>query len=100
MRDRILIKNYFIKRALLTSGLKRSERTFFLSGNPIDLCDRLCLIMQEKQPGKDITRFAIEFVATIGILLDYKCITPTQHERIIEKIFLVRDRFVFSIFQI
>ena len=48
LRGRILKKNVFNKRALSASGFKKSERTIFPSKNPNDLCDRLCLIVQEK----------------------------------------------------
>ena len=36
--------------------------------------------MQEKQDGKDTTRFDDETVATIDELLEYRCITSTQHK--------------------
>ena len=41
LRDRNLIWNCFNKRALLASGLKRSERTIFPSENSNERCDRL-----------------------------------------------------------
>ena len=71
LRDDNLIKNYFDKRAILASGLKRSERTIFLSSNPNELWARLCLIIQEKQAGKDTTRFDDEITAN-----------PTQHIKV------------------
>ena len=37
VRDKNLIKKYFNKRAILASGLKRSETTIFLPENPNEL---------------------------------------------------------------
>ena len=48
LRDKNFMKNYFNKRAILASGLKRSETIIFPSQNPNDLGDRLCLRIQEK----------------------------------------------------
>ena len=48
LRDRKLIKNCFKKRAIFASELKRTETTIFFSQNRNGLCDRICLIFQEK----------------------------------------------------
>ena len=85
LRDRNLIKYYFNKRAILASVFKRSEGTIFVSENPNELCDRLCLIIQEKRAGNDTTRFHNEFVGIIDKLLDYKRITPLNTKKIIKK---------------
>ena len=45
-RDKILIDNYYIKRALLASGL---QKVIFLSENPDELCNRLHLIIQKNK---------------------------------------------------
>ena len=71
LRNRNLIKNYFNKRGINASGLNRSERNIFLSGNPNHLCDRLCLISQEKQAGNDTNKFDNEILALIDNLLEY-----------------------------
>ena len=59
----------------------RSAGTIFLSENPSELCDRLCLIIQEKQAGNDTKRFDNQIDAIFDKLLEYKCITPTQHKK-------------------
>ena len=59
LREKNFRKNYFNKRALLVSGLRRSERTNFF----FEFCDKLCLIIQEKQAGRDANRFDNENVA-------------------------------------
>ena len=80
MRDRNLTKNYFNKRTIIASVLKGSETTIFFSQDPHELCDRLCLIIQEKQAGIDTTRIDNETVAIFNKFLDYKCITLAQHK--------------------
>ena len=85
LRDTNLIKNPVNKRGILASGFTRSEWTNLLSENHNNLCDRRCLIIQEKQAGNNTTTFDIEFVAIVDILLKYKCITPTQHKIFFKK---------------
>ena len=82
MRDRNLTENYFNKRAVLASGLKRSETAIFLSQSPNELCKRLCLINQEKQAGNDSNRFDNESIAINDKSLEYKCINATQHNEL------------------
>ena len=48
-KDKIVISNYFNRRDILASWL----RTIFLSENTNEFCDRLKLLLQEKQPGKN-----------------------------------------------
>ena len=50
----------------------------FLSANPHDLCDRLQLMIQEKQGGNDTNRFDDEIVAITVEFSEYKCNIPTQ----------------------
>ena len=42
---------------------------------------RLHLVIQEKQGGNDINRFDDKTVAICDEILEYKCITPTQHKK-------------------
>jgi len=81
-RDKTLINNYYNKRAILASGF---EEVIFLSENPNELCNRLCLIIQEKQAGNDTNKFDNEIIAILDKLLEYKSITPTQHKKILRK---------------
>ena len=67
---KIFLVNYFKKRTILASRLKRSETTIFYSEEPNEVCDRLCLIIQEKQAGIDTERFDNEISAIIDELLE------------------------------
>ena len=100
LKDRILTKKLLlIKRTLLASGLKRSERTIFLSESSIELRDRLWLIIQKKQAGKDTNGPDKETAATIDNSLEYKSITHTQHKKTIEDLIPSDKSLIFSIFQ-
>ena len=50
LRDRNPIKMYFHKRASLASGL---QQVISLSKDANELCNRLFLILQERQPGNN-----------------------------------------------
>ena len=79
-RDKNLIKNISEKRTIFASGLKRSEKNIFLPEIPKELCDRLCLLIQEKQVGNDTNRFDNEVTALFDKILQYKCIINTKRE--------------------
>ena len=64
------------------SGL---SKTIFLSSDPNELCDRIKLLLQEKQAGNNSDIFNDEIVAIIDKLLEYKCITKKQHKQILIK---------------
>ena len=48
------------------------SKTIFLSSDPIELCDRLKLILQEKQAGNNSDIINQEIVAIVDKLLEYK----------------------------
>ena len=82
-RDRTLIK------LLKSSGLMISSSgisyKIFLSSNPNDLCKRLKLLITENRAGNNSVTINEEIVAIIDKLLEYKCMTPTQQKKFIEK---------------
>ena len=78
LRERTLLKNFYNKRAIFASGL----RTLFHSENPNETCDKLQVLLQEKQAGNNSVIINEEMVAIIDKLLEYKCITSTQHIKI------------------
>ena len=80
-RDRTLIK-LLNSPAIMASGV---SKTIFLSSDPIDLFDRLNLLLQEKQAGNNSDIFNDEIVVIIDKLLEYKCITKKQHKQIFIK---------------
>ena len=61
------------------------SKTIFLSSNPNELCDRLKLILKEKQAGNSSDLINDEIVAIIDKLLEYKCITKKRHKQILTK---------------
>ena len=83
IRDRKLIK------ILNSPGLKVSasgiSKTIFLSSDPNELCDRIKLLLQEKQAGNNSNIINDEIVAIIDKLLEYKCISKKQHKQILLK---------------
>ena len=86
LRDKNRIKNYFSEKRFVASGL----RTIFLSENPNEICDKLRLLLQEKQTGNNSDIINQEIVAIIDKLLEYKCITATQHKKILKKFNLIK----------
>ena len=80
--DNNLINNYRKKRALLASSL---QEVIFLSENPNKLCDRLRLIFQKKQTGNDANKNDSDIFAINDKVLEYKCITPAQHKKLLKQ---------------
>ena len=58
---------------------KSSSKTLFLSSDINELCDRLNLLLQEKQAGKNSDIINQEIVAIVDKLLECKCISTKQH---------------------
>ena len=79
-RDRKLVK-LLESPAIMASGIT----TIFLSENPNELCDRLKLLLQEKQAGNNSDIIIEEIVAIVDKLLEYKCISKKQHKQILIK---------------
>ena len=65
---------------LSASGL---SKTIFLSSDPNELCDRLKLLLQEKQAGNNSDIINEEIVVIIDRILEYKCMTKKQHKQIL-----------------
>ena len=51
----------------------------------------------KKQAGNDTNRFDNEINANIDNLLEYKCITPTQHKKVTEKVSLVKKMLLYTL---
>ena len=72
--------NSIIKRlespAIMASGI---SKTISLSSDPIELCDRLRLLLQEKHAGNNSDINNDEVVAIVDKLLENKCISKKQH---------------------
>ena len=80
-RDKTLIK-LLNSPAIMASGI---SRTIILSSDPNELCDRLRLLLQEKQSGNNSDIINDEIVARVDKLLEYNCISKKQHKRILIK---------------
>ena len=80
-RDKTLIK-LFKSPAIMASGV---SNTIILSSDPDELCERLKLLLQEKQAGKNSDIINQENVAIVDKLLEYKCISNKQHKQILIK---------------
>ena len=80
-RDRTLI-NLLNSPAIMASGI---TKTIFLSSDPNELCDRLKLLLQEKQAGNNSDIINQEIVALVDKLLEYKCISKKEHKQILIK---------------
>ena len=59
------------------------SNAIFLSSDPDELYDRLKLLIQEKQSGKNSNINNQEIIATIDQLLQYKCIAKKQHKQLL-----------------
>ena len=68
--------------AIMASGV---SKTIILSSDPNELCDRLKLLLQEKQAGNNSDIINEETVAIVDKLLEYKCISKKQHKQILFK---------------
>ena len=78
----ISITNIIESPAIMASGI---SRTIILSSNPNELCDRLKLLLQEKQAGNNSDIINDEIVAIVDKLLEYRCISKKQHKQILFK---------------
>ena len=82
-RDRTLIK--LPKSPGLMVSASGVSKTIFLSSDPNELCDRLKLLLQEKQAGNNSDIINEEIVAKVDKLLEYKCISKKQHKQVLLK---------------
>ena len=93
-RDRTLI-NLPKSSANMASGIS----TLILSENPEKLCDRLKLLIQQKQAGIKCYLINKEIVAIVNKLLENKCMSKKQHKQIFIKSNLLRKkRYVYMFF--
>ena len=72
----------FISPAILAAGI---SRTIVLSSAPIELCERLRLLLQEKHGGNNSILIDEKIVAIVDKLWDYKCISKKQQKQILIK---------------
>ena len=80
-RDKSMIR-LLISPRTLASGI---SNIIFLSSSPNEICDRLMLIIQEKQAGNNSELFNWKNFAIVDKLLEYKCISKEKHKQILIK---------------
>ena len=78
-RDRTLIK--LLKSPAIMAS--RVSNTIILSSDPDELCDRIKLLLQEKQAGNNSDIINQDIVAIVDKLLEYKCLSKKQHKQIL-----------------
>ena len=88
IRDRKLIK--LLNSPGLMASASGISKTIFLSSDPNELCDRLKLLLQEKQAGNNSDIFNQEIVAIDDKLLEKKCISKKQYKQILIKCNLIQ----------
>ena len=86
-RDKTLIK--LLKSPGLIVSASGVSKTIFLSSDPDELCDRLKLLLQEKNAGNNSDIINDEIVAIVDKLLEYKCLSNKQHKQILFKCNLI-----------
>ena len=79
-RDRTLIK-LPKSPAIMVSGVT----TLFLSEIPDEVCDRLNLLLQQKQAGNNSNIINREIVAIVDMLLEYKCFSRKEDKQTLNK---------------
>ena len=83
IRDRKLIK--LLNSPGLMVSASGIPKTIFLSYDPNELCNRLKLLLQERQAGNNSDIINQEIVAIVDKLLEYKCISTKEHKQILLK---------------
>ena len=77
-RDRTLIK-LPKSPAIIASGATR----IFLSENPGELCNRLSLLLQERQAGNNSNIINDETIAIVDKILEYKCMSRKKQKQLL-----------------
>ena len=68
------------------------SNTIVLLSNPNELCDRLRLLLQEKEAGINSDINNEEIFVIVDKLTEYKCISKKQHKQILIKCNLIHSK--------
>ena len=82
-RDRTVI-NLLKSPGLLISAFGNSN-TIVLLSDPDELCDRLKLLLQQKQAGKNSNIFNDGIVVVLDKFLEYECLSKKRHNQVLIK---------------
>ena len=83
VRDRTHTK--ILKSPGLMFSASGVSKTLFLSSDPDELCDRLTLLLQEKEAGNNSELINAEIIAIADKSLECKCISKKQHRQLLIK---------------
>ena len=74
-------RDKYLLRLLKSPAIKASGvSSMFLPENPSELCDRLNILLQKEEAGKNFNIINEEIVALADKLLEYKCMSTEQHK--------------------
>ena len=73
----------------MSSGL---SNTTFLPGDPNDICERLKILLQERQAGNNSDIINEEIVVTLDTFLEYNFTSKQQHTQILIKCNLLHTK--------
>ena len=74
------IENLYNQYYQLGSGLRSCSKLIFLPSDPDELVDQLKLLKFDKVGGNDNAQLNEQIIASVDKLLEYDCITPSQHQ--------------------
>ena len=74
-----------LKPSAIMAGSLKEPKTRCLSSDPNEVCDRLKLLVQEKQAASNSNIINEELIAITDKLLQYKCISTNQHNFLLPK---------------
>ena len=87
-RDKSLIR-LLKSQAIMASAF---PKTSLLPSDLNELCDRLKLLLQQKQAGNNSDLKNQEFVAIVDKLIEYKCISKRQFKQLLIKCNLLHTK--------
>ena len=79
--------------AIMASGI---TKTIFLSSDADELCERLKLLLHEKNAGNNSEIINEEIVVIVDKLLEHKCISKKQHKQILINCNLINKYKLYS----
>ena len=92
-RDRTLLK-LLKSTAINASGIS----TIVLSSDLDEFCDRLNLLLQQKQAGNNSDTFNHKNIAIVDKLLEYKCLSKKKHKKLLIKCNLLHKKVYSNLF--
>ena len=95
-RDITLLK--LLKSPGLMVSASGISKTNFLSSDPDELCDRIKLILQEKQAAINSELLDDQIIAIVDKLIQYHCISKKQHQQLQNKCNLLHEQVLMYVY--